>query len=282
MIESGGAADEEDAESRSSPAGAWVPVTRDVAVGGAAGLVGYVVEGPAAGVLGGVVAPLVSRGIDLLVTAWSGQSQRSTERVLHEAATLTGHSDDEFAEHLAAQPERLQLAYMALTAGSRTTRDDKVAALARCLATGAADDARVDPELIMVSALAELEGPHIKLLDHMATGLHVQNRGPSADAKWHRSWPRTTLAGALPELGPSLTPILATLLRHALVEEVPPNLEAALLSRTQDRNAYGSGTLRLDPPTYKVTDFGQACLNLLTEGQDDPPEGNERERQTDG
>jgi hypothetical protein len=128
------------------------------------------------------------------------------------------------------------LAGTAMVAAAYTTWEDKVRTLGRSLASGvlASDDAEVDIEQLIMSAIADIEGPHLALLDllvawrppmtadeNVALRLNVPEYTKSmrADHLWDVGWRRWSLAeirAHRPRLGPVFTGLIGTLQRHGL------------------------------------------------------------------
>jgi hypothetical protein len=68
-------------------------------------------------------------------------------------------------ERLATTDEhRLELTARVLRAAARTPLADKLPALARVLADGLDDDAKVDEAFVLAAALDDLEAPHVQVL----------------------------------------------------------------------------------------------------------------------
>jgi hypothetical protein len=193
-------------------------------------------------------------------------------------------------ERVGASDERLMLPGAAIDAGTRTVNPDKIRALGRALAAGVTDDALVDPELLAVAALADMEAPRVKVLRHIAEEFPhrkvtreelqeflAQRRQPQ--------WSRRDLTSALPEVALVIEPVVGTLIRHGLVEEVDQvsgaiaALEKQQEERDQREATYGgrrSGrrTLPVRPPLHthwQATTFGRHVLSLLRAADEPRP-----------
>lgn len=107
---------------------------------------------------------------------------------------------------------RLELAMRALEAAARSALDAKICAFGKAIATGAvaADDALVDEETFVVQALAQLEAPHIKLLQIMR---RPRIPSPQGDPyrKSYRDWAPRDLGRQYPQAQPVMGVILADL-----------------------------------------------------------------------
>lgn len=193
-------------------------------------------------------------------------------------------------DRISGSDQRLMLAGAAIEAGTRTVNPEKIRALGRALAAGVTDDALVDPELLAVAALADMEAPHVKVLRHIAEEfphrtvtrdelkeLVAQRRQPE--------WSRRDLTSALPEVALVIEPVVGTLIRHGLVEEVDQvsgaiaALEKQQEERDQREATYGgrmSGrrTFAVRPSLHtrwQATTFGRHVLGLLREAGEPPP-----------
>jgi hypothetical protein len=180
-----------------------------IAAAGAGSALELAVGIPAVAAIAGVAfqatANLAGRAIE--------QRQRRAATALQHAADAAAIEPDELVKLLINDGSaRLELAMQALEAAARSAVDAKIYALGNALATGAlaADDALVDEETFMVQALAQLEGPHIKLLQIMA-----KPRIPSPDGepyrKAYRDWPPRDLGRQYPQAQPVMGAILAVL-----------------------------------------------------------------------
>lgn len=243
----------------SPEASRWEEALRDTGAGAAGALIGAAIAGTEGAVVGGFSAPALEHAVKWIGDRWRRQSLTSGTQVLADAATAAGQQPDELAQRLAEDPKRLQLAGLTLAAATMTTDQDKLRALARALAAGANDDALVDPEMLAVAALTDMEAPHVKVLQHLADGAP---RDPVGGRAWHRSVTVKHLPFALPEMASVIGPVLSTLLRHALIEE-ESDLAKALDKRDQDRERRRSSTWKAPAVKVRVTDFGQHCLDLL-------------------
>lgn len=228
------------------------------------------------------VSPAVRAGAEALytkaATRWRTLTQRGGMQVLEEAAA-TGVPLDELDERIATSDERLMLAGTAIDAGTRTVDQDKIRALGRALAAGVSDDALVDPAILTVLALADLEPPHVNLLRRMAEETPprvyagdrvrmVTGEGPFRPSAWDQ---RQMLVVA-PGLTAVVDPVVATLTRHALITPVE-ELNKALkqldreMSQRQRMGGPMLGWPRLDlrdpSPSWKITDFGADVVALL-------------------
>ena len=112
--------------------------------------------------------------------------------------------------------------------------------LGRSLAEGllAEDNAKIDTEQMIISAIADIEGPQLAMLELLVAWRPGRNvaeplvSGPldlPADSRWRpaddlwdvawREWSRAQIAHARPSLAPIAPSLLGTLQRHGLVAQ---------------------------------------------------------------
>lgn len=265
---------------------AWLEAAKKSGAGVAGSLLGYAVAGSAGAVVGGATPPVIELALRYVGDQWREQSLKNGERVLAQAASEANLSPEQMAAHLSGRPKRLQLAGLALSAAAMTADEDKLRALARALGASATDDALVDPELLAVTALADMEAPHIKVLQRMEVSAFLGGHWRRINGRrQYGTWRKSALERELPEMETTLEPVLGTLLRHGLLVEPEGDLREALERRDRDV-ARGSGALWRPPePTYRISAFGEHCLDLLREiaaEEEDEAGGRQQESGTDG
>jgi len=171
-----------------------------------------------------------------------------------------------------------------LEAGTRTVNGDKIRALGRALANGIKDDALVDPEMLAVAALVDMEAPHVKVLRHVAEewppiwSMGGRPRGGQPPQPGQPARSANELQAELPETSRVVGPVLATLLRHGLLAEVDQVAKAIQdveqKRRDRERQNERTGATRYDPflpkippvePRWSASSFGLYVLELLRE-----------------
>jgi hypothetical protein len=214
----------------------WTEQSGKALAAGVGALVGLPF-GPAGLVGGAVAGPLLEPvAIEILQRVGRAGRRRGGE-ALAVACEVTELSPEELLARI-SDDEKLQiLAGMAISAAARTAWEDKVLTIGRSLASGllASDDAEVDTEQLIMSAIADMEAPHVALLD-----LLVAWRPPISDDEdlpvkldipeysyavlhehtWHagrRKWYRDVIETYRPRLAPILPELMGTLQRHGLV-----------------------------------------------------------------
>jgi hypothetical protein len=267
-----------------SKGGGWVDPAAQVAsnmlTAAASGL-----AGTTAGAVAAAASPLVTKIFATIGQRHVAQAQRSGEAVLEAALYASDLTPEQLEAAAAESAERLLLAGSALEAGTRTVNADKLRALGRALANGIKDDALVDPEMLAVAALADMEAPHVKVLRHVAEEWPPiwsmggrRPRGGQRPQPGQPAWSAKDLQAELPETSRVLDPVLATLLRHGLLAEVDQVgkaiQDAEQKRRDRERQNERTGATRYDPfppkippvePRWSASSFGLYVLTLLRE-----------------
>lgn len=216
----------------------------------AAGLmpvIGTVAGGPLGGAFGAVAAPYVRQLTLEVVQELSERRLNSAAHFMQSAADHLEVNPDVVIERARTSSSKLELLGEAVFAASYTLNEQKIAALAKAVANGLRhDDARVDHERLIVSALAQLDEPHIKVL------LRVHDY----DGRLRRPRPTSYLVESVPGMEPGTAAlILFALERRDLVlkkEEEVPHGEAR---SSQQRSR----------TTWIVSAFGEECIRYLTD-----------------
>lgn len=228
-------------------------VGRGVEVAGqlAGASLGVLLGGPAGGIIGAAATPHLT---DLVGAAWGelrGRRERNAVHVVAQAAEYVDTSADELLETALRDPDLSRLLHGALQTAAATLDEEKVEALARCLANGVDDVARVDEEALVVRALADLEPAHVRVLAKLqrsSMGKDGVHRFLSGDIDARTFLTAADLSG----------PVLSLLERHGLVEP-----------HEQVKGGRG-GKYDRGPEVeirYACTEFGQICLQRLGHGE---------------
>lgn len=242
-------------------------------------------------VLGPVVAttsvPWIEPWVRRVGDELSKDGRRRQALMLAEGADSVGLEVEALAESAGRTEGTRLLAGFALDAAQRTTYEAKVRALGRALAAGVtADDTKIDEQTLIVSALADLEVPHVVVLDLLVnrSPQRVDVRDlfqPLQSALASRRdlgapWTIPQLAHAREGIGPAIDALLGPLMRHGLaIEDMRMDLvlrryhEAAqpppLRQRTPEPLArVSSSQLRPPPsPAWRSTPTGHRVMRLL-------------------
>ncbi|MFC0622811.1 hypothetical protein [Kribbella deserti] len=218
---------------------------------GLAAILGTMLGGPTGGVVGAAAGPHLSQ---LVQRAWKeviAFRERQLESVVDQGADFAGVTPQELIESMQADHQQRRLLHDVLLGAADARDANKVRALARCLATGFQDAARVDEEALIVRALVDLDPVHVHVL------AELERRSMTArDIDWHLSGglgaPRFSTASDLSG------PILTVLERNGLVDE-------------SIKRPVGGVHANAVATKFKCTSFGRECLKSL---------GNENRYQT--
>ncbi len=131
----------------------------------------------------------------------------------------------------------------ALTAASITNMDAKIDALGRALATGALSDdgAVIDIEIYFVRALADVEVPHVRVLQIVSVDRIKQENGVMYKVP-ALAWTEAQIAQRYPQSRALLPSLLSTLTALGAIRDV------------------AVGTLDY-VPAYRATEFGDELLS---------------------
>jgi hypothetical protein len=240
-----------------------------VAAGGAGSAAAGLWLGPEASLLAG---PLAAEAMEAALERTRTLRQRNASLMLEEAARIAATSDVsavDLLEGLTSDPARMQLFAAALDAAARAIADAKLRMLGQALANGslAQDDAQLNLELLIVRALADIEAPHLRVLDRMyprqkkdrywdaQTPVEGNARAFSLEELYGNT--RTAqISGwtGFPELGEGLDSVLATLRAHGLLEEGTSNVAEWI--RKRERSEVTSPFDAPAPPGLKITALG--------------------------
>jgi hypothetical protein len=220
-----------------------------------AAFLGILMGGPVGGVVGAAAArPMV----ELVRKAWREMIEFRETNVEILVARAAVHSRMEPEQILAAglrDPDVRRLMQTSLLAAAEALDREKLEGLARCLANGLEDRARVDEEALFVRSLADLDPIHIRVLAAL-------DRRPMTPADVHRF-----IAGDAYSTAPDLSgPVLTVLERNGLTDLGPAPQKAP-----DGEDYYGLSGRAFEPlpPTpdelrqFACTDFGRACLERL-------------------
>lgn len=228
----------------------------------AAGLAGYL--GPGAGALAAGSVPLALAGLDRIASIiGSRRLEHDVETLLDGAEAFGAETVEEFMEFVEAavsDEDRQELLARTLTIAQDTAMRDKRRALGRALAAAASDTGtKVDPEMLFVRILADLDEPHIRLLRLLSTDppevpmqpgvTQVSLPGINAPRQWYPS----LIAQADAGLAATAWSLLGTLSRHQLASDSIGTYTTPI------------GTEELH---YSITQYGRWFLSRLAEPED--------------
>lgn len=228
-----------------------IDVVSNSVAGATAAALSMVSGDPTVVVATGGAAPAVATALSRGVTAIVNARRNRAERLLVEAAATAGMTGDEVVERLAGTPHGLGLLTEAVVAAGDTPVDEHVTVLAHALARGASDESRIDHETMFVATMSDLGPAHVHMLTKF---LGIPGVGGLARGIGFRGTVKLLslrhAAGVQQEL---VEPILATLIRHGLVQAVDTG------TWPSDRSPQDSDQ------SYKLTRYGLWCLQRLAE-----------------
>lgn len=198
--------------------------------------IGLAIGGPPGAVVGAASVPLIE-----FLVARNERGARNVQDFADRLAEISGFCPESISAWAAGEEDRQELVTLALEVAFKTRVRRKIDALARMVADNLHDDARLDLSLLVVSALEQLESPHIRILDV------VVNESPAnvlkEDGPSERTWHCASLKERLPGLADGIMPLIATLFRQGLITE---SIES-----------------EKDGLAWESTRFGVTCLNYL-------------------
>jgi hypothetical protein len=173
--------------------------------------------------------------------------QRRVWRLWRVSCDESGLEPETLGERLARDEPALSLTAETVEAAIRTAVPEKIGALGRVLANAAHDNAKVDAERLVVRALAQIEAPHIGLLDLLA------GEPPAKVVQGHEAralgWTPDEIADRLPGHTGVLDPLLVALQSSGLIEAVGS-------VTTWDGSPFAD-------QQWTATTFGRLCLQRL-------------------
>jgi hypothetical protein len=196
-------------------------------------LIGTGIAGPFGSVIGAALGAKLKRWV-MGVGAELSKSVRKRQTDVLFWAIREGIPVDEMEARINASKRTELLTGVALDAAARTAWEDKVRTLGRSLAAGllADDDATIDTEQMIIAAIADMEAPHLAMLDLLVRWMPLRSRvGSGVTAldipaysleygPWRvrdRAWSHDQITYIRPRLAPIVPTLLGTLQRHGLV-----------------------------------------------------------------
>jgi hypothetical protein len=211
---------------------------------GLGALAGLPFGGPVGAVVGAALGPLLVPVAEEVFRELGMDGRRRSGEALAAACEASGLSVEETVRRALGNEQSRLLSGTAIVAATHTAWEDKVRTLGRSLASGllAADDAEIDLEQLIMSAIADLEGPHLALLDLLVAWrlpihtLNARDKKPptrldipaysNSGGTWSvvaREWNPDEIVEARPRLASVLPGLLGTLQRHGLALYSPGN-----------------------------------------------------------
>ncbi|MEU4191367.1 hypothetical protein AB0E69_05680 [Kribbella sp. NPDC026611] len=200
-------------------------------------------------VVGPVGAAMAASGLVPIfeqIAAYDKQAAENAARVAQLGAEFAGVTPVDLGSWSAESPRRQALLANVVDAAWRFADEEKIVGLARLLADGIRDDARIDTDRLFVVALRDFEPAHIQVLRHMAIGGNPHDQPPARPVGAPQEWATEHVREALPWLAEGLDYLLATL---------------------DGSGCIATGTSRYGTsPWWLVTPFGHGLLKFLIDG----------------
>jgi hypothetical protein len=189
--------------------------------------------GPAAPFVAAAIVPLTTRMVQKAAAEWRRKSD-----VIANTAVQFSRLDDpgEFCEAVVGSPEMIALTQKILLAASLTGSDRKLQALGALLGTAVGRKGiRLDETNLMTDALADLEEPHVAVMDVIAA--------PAADPEGRIGWLVEQVQAEVAMEPDLVLACLYALTRHGLA--------------ITEQNNYGA------IPRFELTNFGRALADYM-------------------
>lgn len=235
------------------------PGRADYIVAGMLVAAGTASLGPAGAVAGAFLTPIAADFLARAHAEWAGERDRKSQILLESAAESAQMSVEDLLERILGDPSKVRLLADAARAAAMADLDSKVRLLGQSLASGAlsSDSAVPDEAQLRVSVLADIEGPHLRVLEYI--GEHAPN---PASPQGTPGGAESEIAEAMPgaNYGGSgiLQPILRVLDRNGLIFQIGPPLGGEIIL---DQHIAADDTV--PPPgttRWGITTFGQSIL----------------------
>ncbi len=232
--------------------------TRRVAVDTVATVVstgaGTVLGGPVGAVVGAAASPALGAALDKLIESVGAWRARRAGDAFREAAAMSELGEDELAKRLATDERLVELAGRVFQVAQDVALPEKRRALAAVLGESAKaqDPSTIDRALLLASALAALDGPHIRLMAvlEQARRLPEEDGDLGSDKSFGMSVSEVERADA--GLDGTAAALLRTLLAYGLAEDATNGMTFLDRVRTFALSSLGEdvlGLLRL-PPSF--------------------------------
>jgi hypothetical protein len=272
----------------------WVEVAAKAWAAGTGTALGLAL-GPV-GSVGGAIAGVFLEPFALkLLQYLNGDAKRRSGEALSAACEASGLSTEQTLSRMFSDEKFRLLSGTAMIAAAHTAWEDKLRTIGRSLASGllASDEAEIDEEQMILSAIADMEAPHVALLD-----LFVAYRPPmysgepdvvrleipeysysrSLNGTWDaldRKWEKRIVLHYRPRLASVFPSLVGTLERHGLalfednsdreIKQLQKAVEQEAARRDQEgrggsfppRRSTGAFKVRNVPGTWEPTELGE-------------------------
>jgi hypothetical protein len=241
---------------------------------GAGAVIGVVLGGPVGAVVGTALGPFLEPWAAKVWEEFSADGRRRAGEALAAACEALDCEPEELGERIAASELTRLQAGIAISAATRTVWPTKVRVLGQALASGllAEDDAKIDTEMLILAAMAEIEARDLSLLELL--------NGHNS-----RGWTKKEIGLHRPHLKFVLRSMLGTLQRHGLImqDDIAIATMTNLWEEIERREPWrDDAPLVLDTgrfvdlapdQSWSVTDLGWFVLGRYREAGADLPDG---------
>ncbi|MEH1057088.1 hypothetical protein V6U89_18035 [Micromonospora sp. CPCC 206171] len=234
------------------------------AVGGLLTAAGLVTGNPVLAIgavpVGAFAGAVTENMVEFGARQWQVRAER-VERFGAIAATEADTTVETLVDEAFADPRKLEVLGLATEAASRALDDRKIDLLARIYAHGAYRHDLIDETAVMLDAVRQIEGPHLRVMEVLSRpGPHflpspdtqdamlnnMLGRASSTPGRSHLAVWRNDQLAAESGVGDALSALIAKLAGLGMV--------------------YDEGLGRVDyQPLWQLTAFGQNCLRYLAD-----------------
>lgn len=213
-------------------------------------------------VVAAAIGPLATYGVTELISTLKTNSAARIDSVIGLTCKLSGKNWQELQEFIVKDEQRLLAFGQVVDAATRTTYTRKLGFLATVLANVVAEPRQVavDEEMLYLKAVVDIEGPHVRVLHEIETGISGR------DFLGDEGLSELEIANCvLPGAGRRalVRPIIQTLDRHVLI------YSAALGSPLDaGRGDPRPGSVDDGSDHWALSEFGREFLDRLRESEE--------------
>ena len=218
-------------------------IGKQAVVAAVAAGIGAKLGGTLGAAAGAGMTPYLTALVDGVLDEWRKDQRDNIADMAETVATTAGFSPEELGERMGRSQRTRLLTATAAEGAAKTAWPHKVRALGRVLADGliADDEAKIDVVQLALTAMTDLERPHLMVLDLLANyGVVDAEEDPGkgipfsfeiksardldrdvdvGDPNWIPDWRDREILIARPQLDQAYLSIMATLQRHALIAQ---------------------------------------------------------------
>jgi hypothetical protein len=214
-------------------------IGKEAVVAAVAAAAGAQLGGPLGAAVGAGMTPYLAALVDNVIDEWRRNQRDNIADMAETAAATAGLGPEELGEQMGRSQRTRLLTATAAESAAKTAWPHKVRALGRVLADGliADDEAKIDIVELALTAMTDLERPHLIVLDLLANyGVANAEENPAkgipfrfeiksakdvdvGDPNWIPDWRDREILIARPQLKEAYLSIMATLQRHALITQ---------------------------------------------------------------